>query len=205
MNLKYTINRFWSFLKEDNWQSWLVSIILVVIIIKFIFFPILSLVTGSPLPLVVVESCSMYHDSSFNDWWSKNSALYEKENITKEKFSSFSLKNGFNKGDIVFIWGYSKYKRGDIITFNTNKEATARYPIIHRIISINPIGTKGDNNQIQFSLNLPSDVNPQRIDESSISEDRILGKALFKIPLLGWIKLIFFEPLRNSNSRGFCK
>ena len=48
--------KFWKFLKADTWQSWLISMILLVIIIKFIFFPLLSLITGSSLPLVVVDS-----------------------------------------------------------------------------------------------------------------------------------------------------
>ena len=71
------IGKFWAFLKKDTWQSWLVSLILIIIIIKFIFFPGLSFLTSSPLPLVVVESCSMYHESSFDSWWNSNAAYYE--------------------------------------------------------------------------------------------------------------------------------
>ncbi|MEK7083592.1 MAG: hypothetical protein AAB972_05450, partial [Patescibacteria group bacterium] len=94
MNLKYTLQKFWSFLKEDSWPSLLVSIIIIVIIIKFIFFPLLALITGSSLPLVVIESCSMYHNSQFENWWDQNSPLYEDKNITKQQFSKFPFKNG---------------------------------------------------------------------------------------------------------------
>ena len=87
------------FLKEDSWQSWIVSLILIFIVIKWIFFPLLTIVTGSPLPLVVVESCSMYHESDFNEWWSRNAVWYESRNISKTDFESFSFKSGLNKGD----------------------------------------------------------------------------------------------------------
>ena len=75
--------KFWKFLKKDTWQSWVVSLILAFIIIKFIFFPGLSFVMGTSLPLVVVESCSMYHEADFEKWWESNSAWYERNGITK--------------------------------------------------------------------------------------------------------------------------
>jgi len=49
------------FLQEDSWASFGVTLLLAFVIIKFIFFPGLSLITGTSLPLVIVESCSMYH------------------------------------------------------------------------------------------------------------------------------------------------
>ena len=201
MNLKYTLQKFWSFLKEDSWPSLLVSIIIILIIIKFVFFPLLSFITGSPLPLVVIESCSMYHPTSFEDWWSQNSALYEERNITKLVFSEFSFKNGLNKGDIIFVWGRTEYEPGDIITFLPNPESKSKYPIIHRLISLNPASTKGDNNYVQLTKN----NNLQQTDETSIPRERIMGKAAFRIPFIGWIKLIFFEPFKDQKTRGFCK
>ena len=86
--------KFWKFLKKDTWQSWVVSLILAFIIIKFIFFPGLSFVMGTSLPLVVVESCSMYHEASFDKWWESNAAWYEKKGITKEDFKEFKIPKG---------------------------------------------------------------------------------------------------------------
>ncbi|MBI2631524.1 hypothetical protein HYW75_00795 [Candidatus Pacearchaeota archaeon] len=200
-NIKTLLRRFWFFLKEDSWQSLLVSIILIILIIKFIFFPLLSFITGSPLPLVVIESCSMYHPSQFEDWWSQNSLLYENKNITKPEFIKFPFRNGLNKGDIVFVWGRADYKLGDVITFIPNPESTSKYPIIHRIVSLSPRGSKGDNNIIQLMKN----NNPQQTDETSIPENNVMGKAALRIPFVGWIKLIFFEPFKDSKFRGFCK
>jgi hypothetical protein len=65
---KNPIKAFWEYLKKDTWDSWLVSMILLVLIIKFVFFPVLGLITHTSLPIVIVESCSMYHESSFDDW-----------------------------------------------------------------------------------------------------------------------------------------
>jgi signal peptidase I len=192
---------FYKYLQKDSWDSFLVSLILIVLSIKLVLFPLLSLITGSPLPLVVVESCSMYHTSSFENWWSQNAAWYEEKGITEEEFKEYSLKNGFNKGDIILIVGSEKYEKGDIIVFNPNQDALSNKPIIHRIISEEPIATKGDYNSDQ----LRKDNNNQKIDETKIYPQQIIGKSVIKIPLLGWIKLIFFEPFKPENERGLCK
>ena len=195
------IKKIWKFLKADTWQSWLVSIVLVVIFIKFIFFPSISFLTGSSLPLVIIESCSLYHESDFNEWWDKNSAWYESRNITKSEFELFSFKNGLNKGDILLIIGREKYEKGDIIVFDPNPESSAKHPIIHRIVTKEPYGTKGDHNTNQLTIN----NNIYRTDETNIPKDNIIGKAALRIQFLGWVKLIFFEPFRPKDQKGFCK
>lgn len=191
MNIARMLRKLSNFLKEDTWQSWLVSIILIIIGIKFVFFPLLSFITATPLPLVVIESCSMYHESTFNDWWSKNSAWYEAHGISKEDFSLFPMRSGLNKGDIAFVWGRAQYKEGDILIF----KAQTKYPLIHRIVSLTPLSTKGDHNSDQ----LPSGA------ETNIRQEQVLGKAIVRIPLLGWVKLIFFEFMKPAAQRGFCR
>lgn len=193
------LKQFWEFLKKDTWTSWIVSLILIIVLIKFIFFPLISLITGSQLPIVIVQSCSMYHNEKFDDWWFKNSAWYENKGISKEDFESYTMKNGFTKGDIIFVWGRSNYKKGDIIIFQQNSKAIDQTPIIHRIVSENPRATKGDNNNDQLNGN-----NRKNIDETSIEDSQILGKATLKIPAVGWIKLAFFELFRTPEERGFC-
>lgn len=196
------IKKTWVFLKEDSWQSWIVSLILIVIGIKFVLFPGLTLLTGSSLPLVVVESCSMYHSSSFESWWGSNAGWYrDYKNISKEEFESYSFKNGLNKGDIIFTLGPKKIKKGDIIIFTPNEGSNSRYPIIHRVVREFPIATKGDNNNDQLRGN----NNVAQVDETDIKDSQIISKAVLKIPYLGWAKLIFFEPLKPIDQRGFCK
>src|SRR3989344_1352780 len=89
MKILEGVKKVWLYLKQDTWHSWLVSIILIILLIKFILFPVLSFITGTPLPLVVVESCSMYHNSGFNNWWISNSAWYENRNIEESDFLLF--------------------------------------------------------------------------------------------------------------------
>lgn len=189
MSFIETVKRFWHFLNEDTWQSWIISCILIIIGIKFIIFPFLSLITGSALPIVVVESCSMHHTGDFENWWSANKAWYEDRGITKEQFGAFTFKNGFTKGDIIFVTSAQEATVGEVIIFT----APTQYPVIHRIITTDPLATKGDNNPSQLSF------------EKDITPEKKIGKAFFKLPVLGWIKLIFFEPLRPANERGFCK
>ena len=179
------ISKTWDYLKKDTWDSWLVSLVLIIIVIRFLIFPALSIATQTPLPIVVVESCSMYHSQGLDKWWEENSFWYDENDVTKSEFSDFSLKNGLNKGDIVFVWGRGSYEKGDIIIF----EANTRNPIIHRIMEEDPISTKGDNNPSQIAF------------EQNIDENKIIGKAVGKIPLIGWIKLIFFEFSKENSKK----
>lgn len=198
MKIKENLIKFWKFLKADTWQSWLVSMVLLIILIKFIIFPLASAITGTPLPLVIVESCSMYHSQNFESWWDAQGGWYEQKGITKEQFQQFSMKNGLNKGDILLVLGRTEPKLGDIIIFN----AGSKYPLIHRVVSEYPLETKGDHNSDQLR---PSN-NRVGIDETKINPEEVLGEAKVKvIPLLGWIKLIWYEPFKSSEERGFCK
>tara|TARA_Y100000034_G_C6789279_1_gene353263 strand:+ start:207 stop:818 length:612 start_codon:yes stop_codon:yes gene_type:complete len=203
MKLREAWDKLWFLLwKDDSLKGWVLSIIVIFIFIKFIFFPSLSLITGTALPLAIVESCSMYHEgnllSDYDEWFQDHESKYSNFNINQEQFKDFKMKNGFNKGDILFILGTKpeKLKIGDIIIFTANSEN----PIIHRIIDIQnqdnelSFSTIGDNNQGQLSF------------EKSISSDKIIGKATLKVlPYFGWIKLIFFETQKPTSSKGFCK
>lgn len=206
MNLKKVkrfFERFWYLLWKDNsLKGWILSLIVIFVFIKFIFFPLLGLVTGTSLPLAIVESCSMYHQgnvfSIFNNWWEKHDSKYASFGIDESEFSGFIFRRGFSKGDILFIVRArpEKIKIGDIIIFNANQQT----PIIHRIMKITQkngtysFSTIGDNNNGQLSF------------EQEIDEDDIVGKAVFRIaPYIGWAKLIFFEGQRPANERGFCK
>jgi len=199
---KRILDRFWFLLlKDDSWKGWILSIIVLFIFIKWIFFPLLSLTTGTILPLAIVESCSMYHDNSithnYENWWAYKDSNYQKFNITKEEFSSFTFKNGFNKGDVLFIIKANpeKLKIGDIIIF----QAPTTNPVIHRIVKIQErdgkkiFSTMGDNNNGQISF------------EKEITEDQLVGKAILKVaPYAGWLKLIFYERYKEPSQKGLC-
>ena len=132
----------------------------------------------------------MYHEQAFDGWWSQNSLWYESErDITREDFEKFSFRNGLNKGDIVLVSGRGNYKTGDIIIFRSSYT----YPLIHRLVGTEPLTTKGDHNPGY----LP--------EEKDISREFVLGKAIGRIPGLGWFKLIFFEGFKPQEARGFCR
>ena len=60
--LKSKIKKTWNWIwNSDSILSWIVALILIFLIVKFIFFPTLSLIFGTSLPLAGVESSSMDH------------------------------------------------------------------------------------------------------------------------------------------------
>ena len=185
------IKKSWAFLEEDSWSSFFVTLLLAFVIIKFIFFPGLSLVTGTDLPLVIVESCSMYHqENGFEKIF--GSSVYNDYGIDLKDSSNWVFQNGFSKGDVIFVVGGKNAKVGDVIIFN----AGAQYPLIHRVVKDgNNYSTKGDNYK----------TNPRQLNsEKNIPKNQVIGKALFKVPFIGWAKLIFFEGGRNPSNRGMC-
>ena len=190
MEIKKTFAKIWHFIWDDNsiW-SWIVNIILAFVLIKFIVYPLLSIIFATSHPVVAVVSSSMEHNGlSFDKWWDKNN-WYSKNGMTKEEFSSYTMKSGFNKGDIIVLLGKQPkdIKRGDIIVFQTAK----REPIIHRVVAVSGnngkyiYSTKGDNNQGQ--------IKNQYVDETNIPESLVIGTAFLKIPVLGYVKILSVE------------
>ena len=191
--VKKCLKKLWWFIWEDEsiW-SWLVNIVLAFILIKFIVYPGLGLLFGTAFPVVAVVSGSMEHEGTFEDWWSSETALceghacqqgtwYTTVAISEEEFQEFSFKNGFNKGDIMVLFGVEaeNIKAGDVIVFQSQQKAD---PIIHRVVEIDEnyvFTTKGDHNPSSGEI------------DKNIIENNIYGKAVFRIPFLGWIKIAF--------------
>ena len=215
------IKKAWHWIWNSNsFASWIVALILIFVFVKFIFFPILALITGTLLPLAGVESSSMDHQIvrddfnilrlcgnrytkeekqyiNFDKYWDSCGSWYEDNEITKEEFSNFPLKNGFRRGDIIIAYGRFEPEVGDIIIFKPNPTSTAPRPIIHRIVKIEGneekiIQTKGDHNAGQLTIS----NNIYKTDEINIYEDQIIGKAILKVPYLGWPKIWLVEFLK---------
>lgn len=195
--------KIWDFLwKSNSVWSWIIDLVLIFILVKFVIFPIFALGFGTSLPFVIIESGSLEHkivsyDSGimpnicgktfqnsediardFDRYWGYCGSWYEEHNITKEEFEKWPWTGGMNKGDIIIVKGLkdASYKEGDIIIFRVPEQTT---PIIHRIIAENDsiFSTKGDHN-------------PEQIEyEHTIEKGQVVGKAIARIPKLGWIKL----------------
>ena len=202
MEFKKRFKEFWNWLwKSDSFWSYIVLILLIIILIKFIIFPLLSLIFHTSLPLAIVESSSMDHGIveddfgrlalcgnyytnkekiDFDEYWSICGQWYEDNtNISKEDMAGFTFKNGFKKGDLMIISNWGEIETGDVIIF----QAGRKHPLIHRVVSLSPLQTKGDHNAAQ----LP--------EEQSIQENQVIGKAVVRIPYIGWPKVAVCEAI----------
>ncbi|MBN2567680.1 signal peptidase I [Candidatus Woesearchaeota archaeon] len=198
-----TLKRVWKFLWEDDsiW-SWITSIAVAFVIIKFIVYPGLGLALGTTHPIVAVVSGSMEHDGSFEDWWGSPAECeagrcsqrdwYLEHGILDEEFKGYDFPNGFDTGDIMLLTkgDPAELERGDIVVFY-NRQGT---PIIHRVIrkwqAVDTwyFQTKGDHN-IQSISN-------RDLNEFQVNGNMIIGRARLRVPLLGYVKIWFVDLLK---------
>lgn len=184
------LSRVWHFLwYEDSAASWVVNIILAFIVIKFLLYPGMGLLLGTNFPVVAVVSGSMeHHPTDFDEWWMRNQDFYLKHNITKMEFSTYPFRDGFNKGDIMVLMGVNPetVEKGTVIVYWSGKD----YPIIHRYIGNNEYAnttylmSKGDNNDGMVTIEMDPDL-----DERFIPQEAVIGRAVLRIPYLGYVKI----------------
>ena len=182
---KENLKKAWDYVwKGEGIIPLILNIIIAFLVVKYLIYPGLGFIFNTNLPVVAVVSGSMSHNSlDFNAWWEQNQAFYNEKGISKEKFFSFPIKNGFNKGDIMVLYGtkIENIKVGDVVVYKSSLYA---YPVIHRVVNINTtFETKGDHNQIS--------------DPNKVNSEQILGKAILRIPYLGWVKVVFTDITRS--------
>ncbi len=195
MGFKEVLKKFWYFIwEEDSLLSWIVNVLLAFVIIKFLLYPGLGWFLGTPAPIVAVVSGSMEHDGNFEEFWMQpmccnemcsrqeiQGQWYEHINITRTQFHDFDFVNGFNKGDIIILYSPKKAEIGDVIVYIVPNRPD---PIIHRTINIKEengkklFWTKGDHNCDTGDF------------EQHIPQERVIGKAVWRVPLLGWVKIV---------------
>lgn len=184
--LKALWKQTWHFIwEDDSLLSWVVNVIIAFILVKFIIYPGLGFLLGTSFPVVAVVSGSMEHNGlSFDTWWEQNAEFYITRGIGKEGFKEFSFHNGFNKGDIIILVGATpqKINKGTVLVYSTHRY---KYPIIHRV-------TKKTESEGGYTFETKGDNNPTT-DPEPVSDKQILGRAMFRIPFLGWIKILFTE------------
>jgi signal peptidase I len=189
-------SKLWYFIwKDDSIWSLLFDLVLAFVLVKFVIYPALEFGLDTSFPVVAVLTSSMEHhpqkgnrlcgkhvedyNGTFENYWEVCGEWYENHNISKEEFKEYPFHNGFNIGDILLIKGspVEDYKVGDVAVFWADLE----YPIIHRVVKVNEerkiLSTKGDQNGGQLN------------HEQEIDKERVLGKAFFRIPYLGYIKV----------------
>ncbi|MAF98997.1 MAG: signal peptidase I [Nanoarchaeota archaeon] len=203
---KSSLRKVWKFIWEDDsiW-SWLLNIAIAFLLIKFLIYPGIGLILGTPFPIVAVVSESMEHGLhngqlcgahldefkySFDNYWKTCGPWYEQHGITADQFSTFPIKNGFNKGDVIILMSAKNVKLGDVLVYKSSKPQ----PIIHRTVRIYEedgqtfYQTKGDHNR--------ASITSAPLNEARVTEDIIVGKGVVRIPYLGWIKILFVEAVR---------
>jgi len=215
-NIKTIWQKIWYFIwEDDSVLSWIVNVVIAFILIKFIIYPGLGLLLGTTHPVVAVVSGSMEHKITndgnsqlnmcgkfyqekekvnFDYFWTECGDFYKELNINKLEFQEFPFKNGFNTGDIIVLLGKKPedIEIGDVIVFRANQPD----PIIHRVVRIwqneftgeYHFQTKGDHNAVS--------ILSSKINEYDVTETQLIGKAVFKIPYLGNIKIWFVDLLR---------
>jgi len=186
MQAREMLKQFWKFLRSDSWGAMLASVLIAIILILYVFFPLLKAATGTVLPLVIVESCSMYHEEVGFETTLGNNA-HPLEHLDLEGTKDWIFPKGLTKGDIIFVVRPKNLKQGDVVIFSGG----SAHPIIHRLVkNTEPYATFGDNNGGQLR------------GEKNIQNNQLIGKSVFKIPYLGWVKLFFFD--FRSNEPGAC-
>ncbi|MCD6576120.1 MAG: signal peptidase I [Nanoarchaeota archaeon] len=178
-SVKKSLKKVWHFLwEEESVASYVAFIVIAFVVLRFLFFPAVLLVTGYSDVAAVVSS-SMHHDSltehTFYDWLEFNG-------FNRSEVESWPYLDGLNVGDVIAVKKVppEDIHVGDIILFYSN-----RGQIIHRVVFIKKVGndyyytTKGDANPAVMSI------------EKEIPYDEVKGKLVARIPYLGWPKVIF--------------
>lgn len=176
MKIKESLKRFWHFFwHEESIASYIVFFIVAYLLLKFVAFPIFLFALGLS-DVTAVMSTSMVHtnpnfDATYYVW-------LEQHNITRAQTADWPFSNGLNIGDVIFV---DKSKRadialGDVIVYY----APTGVSIIHRVVNIEDgiFTTKGDANQEPLNF------------ESNVPFELIKGEAIFKIPVLGYPRVI---------------
>lgn len=145
------------------------SFVILFVIIKFALFPLLSLYSGTAYPMITTQSCSMCHQERGFQNIFQSDEIYSSYSINLEDSQKWNFQKGFNQGDLVFLKYSDNIEVGDVIMFEAENEML----LVSRVISTNPITAKGDNNRGLL------------IYEKSIPQEKVLAKAVFRIPFLG--------------------
>lgn len=183
--------RVWHFIwHDDSVASWLVNLVLAFVLVKWVIYPGLGLLFGTSFPIVAVVSGSMEHEGlDFDAWWERYGQWYDGHAISKEQFSSFPFRNGFQMGDIMILRGMEPQaiQVGDVLVYESSRHPN---PIIHRVVEI----TEKDG---EYAFLMKGDHNNGPDQEMVTAQHlRRTGKAVMRLPYLGWVKIWFVRLLR---------
>jgi|SRR3989344_1713635 len=154
------------------------------IIVALLIYQAASLLLGTRVPVTAVVSTSMEHATQFSEWWTTKEKEYLAFNVTKEEFLSYPYGEGMYVGDMVMVVN-TTIRKGDVIVYHPESGCFANVKtadtIIHRVVSTEPLVTKGDNNAAPD------------VKEGKSCIVSVEGKAVIGAPLLGYPRLLLFR------------
>lgn len=164
------LKKIWHFLwHEESIASYVVFFIVAYLVLKFVAFPVFLVATGLS-DVTAVMSTSMVHwqhnfDETYREW-------FNDRNITVS--ANWIFQDGLEVGDVVFVKKFdpTDIGVGDVIVFKVPSGES----IIHRVIEVSntTYTTKGDANSNSKAF------------EMGIAHDRVVGKAVSRVPILGY-------------------
>ncbi|MFT4312727.1 MAG: signal peptidase I [Candidatus Woesearchaeota archaeon] len=218
-SLKKQLQKFWQFYwYEDSPASWIVNIVVALLVIQFLFYPGLSLLLQTPVPLVAVVSESMEHRSVGNclQYFSDGQCLrrdssYAICGVEVERRQQFDLgeywqfcgewyeQKDISLQDFSRFYLSNGFNRGDVMLIRS--KAPENIDVGEIIIFLSGDGipiihrvvdVRMENGEYVFQTK--GDHNSDSIrsgprQEVSISYDQYLGSAMFRIPLAGYVKI----------------
>jgi hypothetical protein len=157
--------RLWKFYWKDNSiASYVFFIVVTYVVFKFVLLPGFLFITGLS-DVVAIMTSSMEH-SDFVQYYYYT--YFEELNYTSEEIDNFPYSEGLYIGDVILAREKESYEVGDVIVFQSDY-----YPdkLVHRVVSTDPVVTKGDNNPTSYVFDL--------------NVKKVVGEVVFRIPYLG--------------------
>jgi signal peptidase I len=172
-------------LKNDTFQTAIVIVLIVLVVLGFWYGSQLVLNTKIPPALAVVSgSMCIPYDGACEGWLSVN----------------HPFERTLHKGDIIIIQGVdpkslnANYPNSDIIVFTDPYNSNEL--IVHRIIGktevngVTYFATKGDGNGNKWPQPPQSGLDPWDLNEpSGVPQNLVIGKVIMRIPWIGWVAI----------------
>ena len=172
-------------LKNDTFQTAVVIVLIVLVVLGFWYGSQLVLNTKIPPALAVVSgSMCIPYDGACEGWLSVN----------------HPFERTLHKGDIIIIQGVdpktlnANYPNSDIIVFTDPYNSGEL--IVHRIIGKTEVNgviyfsTKGDGNGNKWPNTPQSGLDPWDFnDPPGVPQNLVVGKVIMRIPWIGWVAI----------------
>jgi len=201
--------------KNTEWINWIIYLVSA-LFFAWLIYTILGLLLATPSPMVIVVSGSMEPVLYRGDVVVMQGVSPENINAAQTVLALSSLKGvGLNEiakidatppKNLLFINGEAVpiTEKGDTVVYTSTSLRNLGEPVIHRVVAKVKADdgyyliTKGDNNNVidqDCGRIIAGTPQYQCITLYPIPADEIKGRAVFKIPLIGYVKLLLFDDL----------